>query len=450
MQSLSNINPVDGRYQKITRPLSAYFSEEALIRYRIMVEVKYFLALTDIPLPPLSQIKKEDLEKALSVIDTFDHSHALRIKTIEEETNHDIKAVEYFIKERFDAFGMQKYREMVHFGLTSQDINNTAIPLSLKEGLEAVIYPALHELLNKIRELSNKWLQVPMLARTHGQPASPTSMGKELRVFHERLTQQMIMLKALPFNAKFGGATGNFNAHHVCYPDVDWNSFADRFVQSLGLERSRITTQIDHYDGLAAIFDNLKRLLTILIDLARDCWSYVSMDYFTQKVMESETGSSAMPHKINPIDFENAEGNAGIAIALLEHLSAKLPVSRLQRDLSDSTVLRNIGVPLGHMLIALKAITKGLGKISLNIAKINDDLEKHTVVVAEAIQSMLRSMNYPEPYEGLKKLTRQNRIITREMIDQYIDELDIDPKDKERMKKISPFNYTGIIPDPLP
>lgn len=415
-----------------------------------MVEVRYFLALADIPLPPLGHIKKEDLEKVRSVADSFDHNHALRVKAIEEETNHDIKAVEYFIKERLDAFGLQEYREMVHFALTSQDINNTALPLSLKEGLEAVIYPALDELMIKIRELSNNWLQIPMLARTHGQPASPTTVGKELRVFHERLSQQINMLKALPFKAKFGGATGNFNAHHVCYPDIDWNLFADKFVQSLGLERSRITTQIDHYDGLAAMFDNLKRILTILIDLSRDCWSYISMDYFTQKVLESETGSSAMPHKVNPIDFENAEGNAGVAIALLEHLSAKLPVSRLQRDLSDSTVLRNIGVPLGHMLIALKAVSKGLGKIGVNTRQINEDLEKHTVVVSEAIQSMLRSMNYPEPYEALKKLTRQNRTITREMIDQFIDNLDIDPQDKERMKKISPFNYTGIIPDPLP
>ncbi len=449
MHGLKNISPLDGRYHRMVSPLQDYFSEEALIRYRVRSEIEYFIALCTVPLPPLEGIPDGDKEIIRDIFRTFSSSDALRVKEIEQKTNHDIKAVEYFIKERFDELGMEQYREFVHFGLTSQDINNTAVPLSLKEALHQVLYPALQMLLDKLHKLSNEWLHEPMLAHTHGQPASPTTVGKEMMVFYQRLKKQFTALRSLPFPAKFGGATGNFNAHHVAYPAVDWVAFADKFTRSLGLERSQPTTQIDHYDGLAAIFDCLKRICTIVIDLDRDCWTYISMDYFKQKVIAGETGSSAMPHKVNPIDFENAEGNAGIAIALFEHLSAKLPVSRLQRDLSDSTVLRNIGVPVGHMLIALKASVRGLEKISLNKKRISADLNDNVAVLAEAIQTILRSIGYPNPYEALKDLTRKDTAITREALHAFIDQLDIKKEEKERMKKITPENYTGMMPKNL-
>ncbi len=440
---------MDGRYRGVTEPLRKFFSEQALIRYRMLVEVDYFIALCNIPLPQLRDISPADKEKIRNIAGNFSNADAQRVKKIEQKTRHDIKAVEYFIRERFDDLGMGSYKEFVHFGLTSQDVNNTAIPLSLREAMEAVIYPALDELLDVLRELSNNWLHVPMLARTHGQPASPTTVGKEIMVFYERLQNQIQGLKNMPFPAKFGGATGNFNAHHVCYPEIDWVTFANEFCTSLDLKRSQTTTQIDHYDGLAALFDAMKRICTILLDLNRDFWTYISMDYFKQKIVEGEVGSSAMPHKVNPIDFENAEGNAGVAIALFEHLSAKLPVSRLQRDLSDSTVLRNTGLPVGHMLIALKATRIGLTKISLHEEKIARDLEDNMAVVAEAIQNILRTLGHPSPYEALKALTRQNKPVTRETLHQFIDQLDIDNKQKERLKNITPFNYTGIIPKPI-
>ncbi len=447
MDGLSNISPIDGRYQPLTYPLRAFFSEEALTRYRILVEGEYFIALCRIPLPPLEGVSDADLENIRNMVRNFSHQDARRIKEIEQETNHDIKAVEYFIRERLEEMGLGSHREFVHFCLTSQDITNTAIPLSLKEALEQVLYPALRELLAVLRDFSNAWLNIPMLARTHGQPASPTTVGKEVMVFFERLGNQMQDLQSMPFPAKFGGATGNFNAHHVCYPEIDWVGFADNFTASLGLKRSQVTTQIDLYDQLAALFDGLKRICTILTDLDRDCWTYVSLDYFKQKIVAGEVGSSTMPHKVNPIDFENGEGNAGIAVALFEHLAAKLPVSRLQRDLSDSTVLRNTGVPVSHMLIALKATTRGLKKISLNEDKIAADLDNNMAVVAEAIQSILKSLGYPNPYEALKALTRQNKHITKDVLHEFVDSLDIRQEQKERLKKITPFNYTGIIPD---
>ncbi len=446
MHGLQNISPIDGRYRRITAPLSAFFSEEALIRYRVLIEVEYFIALCELPLPPLQELNNEDLTKIREIATAFSQEDALAVKEIEKKTNHDIKAVEYFIKQRFEDLGYGAYKEFVHFGLTSQDINNTAIPLSLKDALESVIYPALDELLSVLAKMANEWLCVPMLARTHGQPASPTTAGKEMMVFYERLNLQVAELKALPIPAKFGGATGNFNAHHLAYPEIDWVEFGNQLTRSFGLERSRITTQIDHYDRLSSIFDAFKRICTILIDLDRDCWSYISMDYFTQKIVAGEVGSSAMPHKVNPIDFENAEGNAGVAISLFEHLSAKLPVSRLQRDLSDSTVLRNIGVPVAHLLIALKSGIKGLGKISLNEEKISKDLENNMTVLAEAIQTVLRTIGYPNPYEALKSLTRKNTTITQKELTAFIDELDIPEDVKEKLRAVTPFNYTGIIP----
>jgi len=449
VDDLLNISPVDGRYGEVTEPLRMVFSEQALMRYRVLVEVDYFIALCKIPLPQLRDIPPGGLEKIRKIAAGFSNADAQRIKQIEQTTRHDIKAVEYFIRERFDELGLGSYKEFVHFGLTSQDVNNTAMPMMLKQAMESVLYPALEELLDTLRELSNKWLHIPMLAHTHGQPASPTTMGKEIMVFYERLNIRRQDLKGIPFPAKFGGATGNFNAHHICYPEIDWVSFANEFCISLGLKRSQITTQIDHYDGLAALFDGMKRLCTILLDLDRDFWTYISMDYFKQKIVDGEVGSSAMPHKVNPIDFENAEGNAGIAIALFEHLSAKLPVSRLQRDLSDSTVLRNTGLPLGHMLIALKATRRGLVKISLHEEKIHRDLEDNMVVVAEAIQHLLRTLGYPDPYRALKALTRKNKPVTKETLHQFIDQLDIDQEQKEKLKRINPFNYTGIIPKPI-
>ncbi|MBW6480691.1 MAG: adenylosuccinate lyase [Bacteroidales bacterium] len=445
--ALNNISPIDGRYQKITHALQKYFSEAALIKYRVYVETEYFIALCRHGLPELSGISEEYLEGIKRVYQDFSEEDALRVKEIESVTNHDIKAVEYFLKEKFDRVGLGKYKEFVHFGLTSQDINNTAIPLSLKEGIMEVIIPELDNLLGKLKEMSKRWLEQPMLAHTHGQPASPTTLGKELYVFHYRLERQINQLLALAFPAKFGGATGNFNAHKAAYPDVDWNAFADSFVnKTLKLQRSEVTTQIEHYDFLASIFDGLKRICTIIIDLNRDAWSYISMNYFKQKIKEGEVGSSAMPHKVNPIDFENSEGNAGIAIALFEHLAAKLPVSRLQRDLTDSTVLRNIGVPLAHMLITIKSTLRGLDKLIINEEAINRDLEENWMVVAEAIQTVLRKISYPEPYEKLKELTRTHKTVNKEIIHSFINSLEVDQKIKDQLLDISPFNYTGILP----
>lgn len=445
--ALYNISPVDGRYQIHTQELQKYFSEFALIQYRVFVELEYFIALCKQGLPELSKLTQNDLEAIRSIYHDFDGNDALRIKEIELVTNHDIKAVEYFLKEKFEKLGLKSYKEFIHFGLTSQDINNTAIPLSLKEGILEVMIPQLDDLLASLKVMSKNWLQVPMLAHTHGQPASPTTVGKEIFVFHYRLERQINQLLALPFPAKFGGATGNFNAHKAAYPNIDWNDFADRFVNTtLRLKRSEITTQIEHYDFLASIFDGLKRICTILIDLNRDAWSYISMNYFKQKIKEGEVGSSAMPHKVNPIDFENSEGNAGIAISLLEHLAAKLPISRLQRDLTDSTVLRNIGVPLAYMLIAIKSTQRGLSKLLINEEKINADLENNWMVVSEAIQTVLRRINYPNPYEKLKELTRTNQVVDRETIHRFINTLDVDQELKAQLLAISPFNYTGILP----
>ncbi|MGM0573667.1 MAG: adenylosuccinate lyase [Bacteroidota bacterium] len=449
MQGLSCINPVDGRYRQTTAPLQAFFSEEALIRYRIYVEVEYFIALCRLPLPQLSKLTNDDLNHIRGIASTFSENDAVAVKEIEKETRHDIKAVEYFIRKKFDDLGYGQYKEFVHFGLTSQDINNTAFPLSLQDALSEVMYPALSALLSSLKQCVNNWLDIPMLARTHGQPASPTTVGKEFMVFYDRLQTQIRNLQNIPMPCKFGGATGNFNAHHVAYPDIDWVAFANDFTENLGLRRSAVTTQIDHYDQLGAIFDALKRLATIIKDLCRDCWSYVSMDYFKQKITASEVGSSAMPHKVNPIDFENAEGNAGMAVAVFEHLSAKLPVSRLQRDLSDSTVLRNIGVPVAHLLITLTSTVKGLHKLQLNKEQIRQDLQNNMAVVAEAIQTVLRTLDYPEPYEALKTLTRQNKPITEETLNDFIDGLEISQEQKERLKKITPFNYTGINPKPI-
>jgi adenylosuccinate lyase len=445
--SLNNISPIDGRYQQVTSSLQKYFSEAALIRYRIYVEIQYFIALCRQGLPELKNVTEVDLENLANVGLSFSEADAQRVKEFERTTNHDIKAVEYFLKEKFDELGLGKYREFVHFGLTSQDVNNTAIPLSLKEGILEVIVPQLDELLAKIKGMAKEWISVPMLAHTHGQPASPTTVGKEIYVFYYRFERQINQLLALPFPAKFGGATGNFNAHRVAYPEVDWIDFADRFVNvTLKLRRSEVTTQIEHYDYLASIFDGLKRICTIIIDLNRDSWSYISMNYFKQKIKEGEVGSSAMPHKVNPIDFENSEGNAGIAIALFEHFSAKLPISRLQRDLTDSTVLRNIGVPLAHMLISIKSTLKGLDKLLINKGAIDKDLEENWMVLAEAIQTVLRRMNYPQPYEKLKELTRTNSKIDKEAIQTFIKTLDIDPHVKEHLLQLTPFNYTGILP----
>ena len=447
MEGLQNISPVDGRYRKITAPLKNYFSEEALIRYRVFVEIEYFIALCQIPLPQLRSINDENIRQIREIATSFSGKDAIEVKNIEQTTNHDIKAVEYFIKKRFEAIGLGKYKEFIHFALTSQDINNTALPLSLQHGIEAVILPALEDIVEKLRELAKKWIDIPMLAHTHGQPASPTTMGKELLVFYDRLQNQVSDLYSLPYPAKFGGATGNFNAHHAAYPETDWVNFADQFVSDLGLKRSAITTQIDHYDRLSAIFDNLKRICSILIDLDRDCWTYISINYFKQKIKKGEVGSSAMPHKVNPIDFENAEGNAGIAIALFEHLSAKLPVSRLQRDLTDSTVSRSIGMAVAHMLIAIKSTLRGLNKITINTQKLEKDLEDNYAVVAEAIQTILRTLGHPEPYEALKELTRRSNKITKNEVDIFIDGLEIAESEKVRLKKITPLNYTGIIPD---
>lgn len=448
MDELDALSPVDGRYRKATEGLAAYFSEGAIIRYRVLVEVEYLLALAKLPLPQLQAMDRKAAGHLRKIYTHFDAEDARRVKEIERVTNHDVKAVEYFLKEKMDALGLGGHREFVHFGLTSQDINNTAFPLALRDAYSHIMEPVIETIYGDLLSLSRKWLHVPMLARTHGQAASPTTVGKELYVFTERLGMQLALLETIPFSAKFGGATGNFNAHHVAYPSIDWMKFADKFVnQTLGLERCLTTTQIEHYDNLAAFFDNLKRINTILIDLDRDLWSYISMDYFKQKVRETETGSSAMPHKVNPIDFENSEGNLGIANALFEHLSAKLPVSRLQRDLTDSTVIRNIGVPLAHSLIAWKSLLKGMNKLVLNERKLNDDLEANWAVVSEAIQTILRRERYPEPYEALKELTRGKEGITRETLLKFIDRLEISDRVKEELRSVTPYTYTGIIGD---
>ena len=442
---LTAISPIDGRYADKTTSLVPFFSEMALIRYRVQVEVEYFIALCELPLPQLAAFPKEKYADLRKLYQNFTEEEALKVKEIEQTTNHDVKAVEYFIKEAFDYLQLQPYKEFIHFGLTSQDINNTAIPLSIKEAVQQVYLPALEQLLGKLRSLVVQWKDVPLLARTHGQPASPTRLGKEFEVFVVRMEQQLQTLIAVPYAAKFGGATGNYNAHKVAYPNIDWKAFGTRFVEEiLVLHHSFPTTQIEHYDHLAALFDALKRINTILIDLNRDIWTYISMDYFKQQIKAGEVGSSAMPHKVNPIDFENSEGNLGIANALLEHLSAKLPISRLQRDLTDSTVLRNVGVPFGHILIALQSTLKGLNKLLLNEDKIREDLQDHWAVVAEAIQTILRREGYPNPYEALKALTRTNTAITAETISNFIDTLEVSEDVKAELKVITPENYTGV------
>ena len=442
---LKAISPIDGRYADKTTSLVPFFSEMALIRYRVQVEVEYFIALCELPLPQLAAFPKEKYTDLRKLYQNFTEEEALKVKEIEQTTNHDVKAVEYFIKEAFDYLQLQPYKEFIHFGLTSQDINNTAIPLSIKEAVQQVYLPALEQLLGKLRSLVVQWKEVPLLARTHGQPASPTRLGKEFEVFVVRMEQQLQTLIAVPYAAKFGGATGNYNAHKVAYPNIDWKAFGTRFVEEiLVLHHSFPTTQIEHYDHLAALFDALKRINTILIDLNRDIWTYISMDYFKQQIKAVEVGSSAMPHKVNPIDFENSEGNLGIANALLEHLSAKLPISRLQRDLTDSTVLRNVGVPFGHILIALQSTLKGLNKLLLNEDKIRQDLQDHWAVVAEAIQTILRREGYPNPYEALKALTRTNTAITAETISNFIDTLEVSEDVKAELKVITPENYTGV------
>ncbi len=445
LNALTAISPVDGRYRRVTAKLGEYFSEFALIQYRVEVEIEYFIALCEIPLPQLEKVEAERFEALRNIYTSFSEADAQSIKEIEKTTNHDVKAVEYFIKEKFDDLGLEEFKEFIHFGLTSQDINNTAVPLSIKRGLHEVIEPMLLEVNALIKNMAQTWAEVPMLAKTHGQPASPTRLGKEMEVFSARIDEQLVLLGDIPFAAKFGGATGNFNAHHVAYPQHDWVDFGNHFVSEyLGLRRSHPTTQIEHYDHLAALFDNLKRIDTILIDFARDVWQYVSMGYFKQKIKEGEIGSSAMPHKVNPIDFENAEGNLGLANAIFEHLSAKLPISRLQRDLTDSTVLRNVGVPLGHMLIALKSLSKGIGKLELNRAAIDADLEENWAVVAEAIQTVLRREGYPKPYEALKGLTRTNEAITATTINDFIETLAVSEDIKKELRLISPYNFTGV------
>ncbi|MGB2759919.1 MAG: adenylosuccinate lyase [Maribacter stanieri] len=445
LNALNAISPIDGRYSSKTNSLSAYFSEEALIKYRVRVEIEYFIALCEIPLPQLSSFDVSKFDALRKIYTDFSTSDAQEIKEIERTTNHDVKAVEYFIKKAFDSLGLSKFKEFIHFGLTSQDINNTAIPLSIKEAMNDVYVPQYFELLEKLDVLTLEWSDIPMLARTHGQPASPTRLGKEIMVYVVRLKEQFNLLNDIPSAAKFGGATGNFNAHLVAYPNIDWRAFGQKFVQEkLGLQHSFPTTQIEHYDHLAALFDGLKRINTIILDLDRDFWTYVSMDYFKQKIKAGEVGSSAMPHKVNPIDFENSEGNLGIANAIFEHLSAKLPVSRLQRDLTDSTVLRNVGVPFAHTLIAFQSTLKGLNKLLLNKEKFEQDLENNWAVVAEAIQTILRRESYPNPYEALKGLTRTNEKINKDSIANFIDTLEVSDEIKKELKQISPSNYTGI------
>ncbi len=445
LNKLSAISPIDGRYRIKTEVLAKYFSEYALIKYRVLVEIEYFIALCELPLEQLKDFDRKKYKTLRHIYQDFSIEDAQKIKDIEKITNHDVKAVEYFIKEKFDDLGIAEFKEFIHFGLTSQDINNTATPYSLQDAMNYVYYPIVERLVTKLTELAIKWQNVSMLARTHGQPASPTRLGKEIDVFLERIQKQMALLRIIPFSAKFGGATGNFNAHHVAYPKINWAEFANSFVNHvLNLDRSQTTTQIEHYDNLGALFDNLKRINTILLDLSKDFWTYISTDYFKQKIKKGEVGSSAMPHKVNPIDFENAEGNLGIANAIFEHLSAKLPISRLQRDLTDSTVLRNLGMPFGHTIIAIESLIKGFEKLVLNQVAINNDLERNWAVVAEAIQTILRREKYPNPYEALKDLTRTNQVINKKSMHQFIDNLDINSEIKTELKKISPENYTGI------
>ncbi len=442
LNPLNAISPIDGRYFDALKPLSGFFSEFSLIRYRIRVEIEYLLALADV-VPELKDFPRTREVEVRDIFASLSEADGLRIKEIEKTTNHDVKAVEYFIKEKLEALGLDSFREFVHFGLTSQDINNTAIPLSLKEFMIVEFTPVMNELLEVLDSYSREWNDIPMLAKTHGQPASPTRLGKELAVFSERIRKQLDLLHMIPYSAKFGGATGNLNAHYAAYPEIDWHQVCNSFCEHLGLSRSHPTTQIEHYDNLAAFFDNIKRINTILIDFTRDMWQYISMEYFKQKIKAGEIGSSAMPHKVNPIDFENAEGNLGFANAIFEHLSAKLPVSRLQRDLTDSTVLRNIGIPLAHTYLSLRSLLKGLAKIELNRTAIDQDLENNWAVVAEAIQTILRREGYPNPYEALKDLTRRNEKITQASMAGFIDRLEIDTSLKERLKSITPFNYTG-------
>ena len=445
LNTLNAISPIDGRYRGKTKNLSPFFSEEALIRYRVRVEIEYFIALCELPLPQLKSFNPSLFEELRSIYQHFTADDAVEIKDIEKTTNHDVKAVEYFIKKEFDKLQLQEYKEFIHFGLTSQDINNTAIPLSIKEALEKAYLPQLDNVLEVLKTIAEEYKEVTLLARTHGQPASPTRLGKEIDVFINRLEHQRKSLIEIPHAAKFGGATGNFNAHHVAYPETDWKVFGTHFVEnSLGLHHSFPTTQIEHYDYFAALCDNLKRINTIIIDLDRDFWTYISLDYFKQKILAGEVGSSAMPHKVNPIDFENSEGNLGIANALFEYFAGKLPISRLQRDLTDSTVLRNIGTPFGHSLIGFQSTIKGISKLLLNSAKIEEDLSSNWAVVAEAIQTILRREGYPNPYEALKGLTRTNQEINQESLHNFIEELDIDTKIKVELKKITPFNYTGV------
>ena len=445
LNQLTAISPIDGRYRKQVENLATYFSEFGLIKYRVRIEVEYFISLCEIPLPQLENINKSLFTSLREIYTDFSEADALWIKEKERETNHDVKAVEYFIKYKLEKFGIEQYLEFIHFGLTSQDVNNTAIPLSLMEAMNDILIPKINEIIARIAELAVEWKDIPMLARTHGQPASPTRLGKEFKVFVERMDRQLDLLKTIPHSAKFGGATGNFNAHTVAYPEISWVDFGNKFVKSMGLVRSKYTTQIEHYDNMAALMDNLKRLNNIVLDLDRDVWTYVSMGYFKQKIKAGEVGSSAMPHKVNPIDFENSEGNVGIANALYEFLAAKLPVSRLQRDLTDSTVLRNLGVPIAHQMIALTALLRGLNKLELNQEAINNDLHDNWAVVSEAIQTILRRENYPQPYEALKALTRKNDKITEKTIAEFIDNLDVSDKIKYELKRITPFNYVGVL-----
>jgi adenylosuccinate lyase len=445
LSTLTAVSPIDGRYRNKTQGLDIYFSEFGLIRYRVLVEVEYFIALCELPLGSLTNFDNERFADLKAIYQSFSIEDAQSIKDIEKTTNHDVKAVEYFLRNKFNDLGLGDFKEYIHFGLTSQDINNTAVPISLKEGLTNAIYPEIEALLYQLEQFATQWAEMPMLARTHGQPASPTRLGKEIYVFAERLRKQYNLLKDATFYGKFGGATGNFNAHKVAFPEIDWKEFASRFVaQKLGLKRNETTTQIDHYDDLAVIFDNLSRLNVILKDFCQDIWLYISSDYFTQKVVKNEVGSSAMPHKVNPIDFENAEGNLGIAIAIFDHLSRKLPISRLQRDLTDSTVLRNIGVPIAHSLIAYQSILKGCGKLVVNEAKINADLEENWAVVAEAIQTILRRENYPDPYNKLKEFSRGKGKLKENDFKEFIHSLDISEELRAELLSITPFNYTGV------
>jgi len=446
LTTLSAVSPVDGRYRSQIEPLASFFSEHAFFRYRVLVEVEYFIALTELPLPQLSTFPENAKSLLRKLYENFSSQDAQTIKDLEKTTNHDVKAIEYFIKNAFDALNLSEFKEFVHFGLTSQDVNNTATPMMFRDALQTVVFPTLNSFILDLKTGVEHWKAIPMLARTHGQPASPTVLGKEIQVFVERLESQISLFNTIPYSAKFGGATGNFNAHHIAYPNVNWSEFADNFVNNvLELDRSQTTTQIEHYDNLAAMFDNLKRINTILLDFSRDIWAYISMDYFKQRIKEGEIGSSAMPHKVNPIDFENAEGNIGVANALFEHFSSKLPVSRLQRDLSDSTVLRNIGVPVAHTFIALNSLRKGFAKLQLNEDVLKHDLNQNWAVVAEAIQTILRRENYPAPYEALKNLTRTNEKIDAVSITKFIETLDVSDEVKKELQSITPQNYVGII-----